>query len=132
MNSDGAGGGGVLCGFGSTRVVMVVVLMLVFGVVCDVGVVLVWCWCSGVVVGGAVVVWWWWWRWRPIKPQETHFSLEGGNCCPNFDSTLVVFYMLTTLYQLTQTLCHIYSYNHSQSCSVSSSSNLSPSSLSEV
>ena len=36
------------------------------GVVCDVGVVLVWCWCSGVVVGGAVVVWWWWsWRWRP-------------------------------------------------------------------
>jgi len=29
------------------------------GVVCDVGVVLVWCWCSGVVVGGSVVVWWW-------------------------------------------------------------------------
>ena len=27
------------------------------GVVCDVGVVLVWCWCSGVVVGGTVVVW---------------------------------------------------------------------------
>ena len=29
------------------------------GVVCDVCVMLVWCWCSGVVVGGAVVVWWW-------------------------------------------------------------------------
>ena len=83
------------------------------GVVCGVAVVLVWCWCSGVGVGGAVVIVLCGGRWRPIKPQETHFSLEGGNCCPNFDSTLVVFYMLTTLYQLTHTLCHIYAYNHS-------------------
>ena len=35
----------VVFGSTSTRVVMVVV----FDVVCDVGVVFIWCWCSGVV-----------------------------------------------------------------------------------
>ena len=73
--------------------------------------VLVWYWCSGLVVGGAVVggavvcgvvgggdL-------SNLKPID--ISLEMGKCCPNFDSTLVVFYMLTTLYQLTHTLCHI-------------------------
>ena len=114
------------------------------GVVCDVGVVLVWCWCSGVVVGGAVVVWWWVVEVEAIKDQDLlhgrlslegchfDFSLEMGNCCQNFDSALVVFYMLTTLYHNSLTLSVIYMHIITQSCSVSSSSNLSPSRLSQV
>ena len=86
------------------------VLMLVWCVWCCYGA-CVWCWCSGVVVGGAVVcsvV-----GGGDLSNLKPYFSLEMGKCCPNFDSTLVVFYMLTTLYQLTHTLCHIYAYNHS-------------------
>ena len=126
MNSDGAGGSGVLCLCGLWQgcvVKLVVVLMLVWCVVlllCLYGVgAVVWGWVEQwyVVCGG---------RWRPIKPQETHFSLEGGNCCPNFDSTLVVFYMLTphSINSLT-TLSVIYMHNHSILFCFSSSSNLS-------
>ena len=93
--------------------IIVVVLMLVCCVVlCGVAMVLVWC------VGA--VVWWWvvqwcvvWWEvgggavvcgvvgggdLSNLKPID--ISLEMGKCCPNFDSTLVVFYMLTTVLTL--------------------------------
>jgi len=106
------------------------------GVVRGVAVVLVWCWCSGsVVVGGGG-------GGHKIKTCYGRLSLEGchfdfylemGNCCTNFDSTLVVFYMLTphSINSLT-TLSVIYMHIITQSCSVSSSSNLSPNRLSQV
>ena len=86
---------------------LVVVLMLVW-CCCGACMVLVqWCagggWSSGMWCGG---------KWRPIniKPHKPHFSLEGGNCCPNFDSTLVVFYMLTPLSINSLTLSVIYQH----------------------
>ena len=69
--------------FGSTRVVMVVVLMLVFGVVCDVDVVLVWCWCSGVGVGGAVVCGVWW-EVETYQTSRNPFFLGDGKVLPKF------------------------------------------------
>ena len=55
------------------------------GVVCDVGVVLVWCWCSGVVVGGAVVVWWW------VVEVEAIRSRPATAGFPLRDVTLICF-----------------------------------------
>ena len=43
MNSDGAGGSGVLCGNGRGVWQYQVVMVVVFDVVCDVGMVLIWC-----------------------------------------------------------------------------------------
>ena len=49
------------------------------GVVCDVGVVLVLCWYSGVVVGGAVVVWWGGGGGGDLSNlKKPIFPLEGG------------------------------------------------------